>query len=516
MAVLATPASAAGNPLTIKDVAFSAAEVDSTPGYGTVSLEWTVTDTDATATRVTGTVELRQYDGATYVGLSRTLTYASDYATSVSVYPQPGSTAQESHYRYDFIVPQYGASATATWRVYRISTQDDRGHAKTLSSRALEELGAAFTVHQLDDETPPTVGAVWLYNDQPMKVYDSGAGTTISYYVDIEDEGVGFRKGTLVLAGPGDARISTDFGLEFIAGQNEPVCGGLTVYDPTFTLCVVNVVIPPDSPSGNWSVQRVRVLDAVDNVAVARDLPAPVVGVSRNDVLSASDFAVSPAVVDNWRAPAISNLVFRPAGAVGGVTAVDVATGGSCWPASSIPTANPDGTMSIPIQILDGEYADRCDISGIALTDGAGHEAYYGPTHRGSDLGLVITRVPDDTPPLVLSATLRQSVWTQSELAEAWGIGLDVVVDNSSGAPVTQWSTTVFNAQPASVGGGSGGISEEPDGHLSLAMFVGVLPPGEYTVGFTVTDAGGRFTQLGYPNRPPGPNGPLVITVVAG
>jgi hypothetical protein len=106
VAVLATPASAAGNPLTIKDVAFSAAEVDSTPGYGTVSLEWTVTDTDATATRVTGTVELRQYDGATYVGLSRTLTYASDYATSVSVYPQPGSTAQESHYRYDFIVPQ--------------------------------------------------------------------------------------------------------------------------------------------------------------------------------------------------------------------------------------------------------------------------------------------------------------------------------------------------------------------------------------------------------------------------
>ena len=513
IAVVPTPAAAAANTLAITDVAFSATSIDTTAGPSYIDLHWTVTNGNTSAQNIMGSVELRQFEGSAQVGHRRTITFALNPGDA-QVWAEYGSTAQQAHFTYQFLVPQYGTSSQAKWKVTNIVAQDGLGHTRRLTAQELESMGVRFTVTQLDDETPPTVAAVWLYYDQPSAVFDDGSGTTITYYVEVDDVGTGFRKGTLVINGPQDTQLSTPFEVKDVGGY-VPECGeGEPVYDPVYALCSVKVVIPPGSPSGSWSVRQVRVTDNAGNAAVLREIAAPVVRVSRNDVISASDFAVSPAVVDNWRENKNSNLVFRPAGAVGGLAEVEVQTAGACWPMGTTPTMNDDGTASIPVQVLT--ITSECRITGIALKDAAGHEAFYGTSFRAPDLGLVITRLPDDTPPLVLSATLPKSTWTTTELETAWGIGLDVVVDNSSGAPVTGFSTTVFNALPASVGGAGGGIFEEPDGHLNLSMHTGVLPPGQYTVGFTLTDAGGRFTQLGYPNRPPGPNGPLIITVIEG
>src|SRR4029078_9803984 len=128
---------------------------------------------------------------------------------------------------------------------------------------------------------------------------------------------------------------------------------------------------PAGSPSGGWSVKRVRVTDNAGNVRVVNPVDVPVVQVSRNDVVSATDFALSPPVVDNWRETKVSNLVFRPSGLVGGLTSVDLETVAGCWPDASAPTLHPDGPATVAVQVLS--FADQCEISGVAIKDGAGH-----------------------------------------------------------------------------------------------------------------------------------------------
>jgi hypothetical protein len=340
----------------------------------------------------------------------------------------------------------------------------------------------------------------------------SGSGADLNYQLFITDAEAGFWKGRLRLSGPGGAQAVADIVLEDRGALQ--VCGETPVFDTHVVLCDVTVSLPVNSPTGAWSVSAVELTDNVGNSTSLTDVPAMPVQVTRNDVLSASGFAVDPAEVDNWREFQTVTLSLTPAGAHDGLTTMTV-RGNRCFASTSTPTLHPDGTASVPV--IMPTRVSECRITGIELVDDAGNIALYGSLFSAPDPGLVITRIPDPTAPQVLTAALTDTTIAESE--QPVRIGVNVTVDASSGAPVSAFSVTLYDSQGASVGGASGGIHEEPGGVLHLQVItVSGLAPGVYTAGFTLYGDADNFAQYGYPGGVglPVPGGPLELTITPG
>ncbi len=502
----AVAAPAAGPVLELTSIAFDRAQVDVTQDLATVNLSWTITDRSARAQRINGAVELRQFAGDEPVGQPRTVSYDLDWGRSQV---EGSGTAQQSSYVYGFVVPRWSSAAETTWRVTKVTIADDVAHARTVRDPG----PAVLAVTQLVDSEGPVAEQLHVDFDQPRGFYDDGSGVTLRYRAHIVDDS-GFRKGKLTLGGPDGKRLVSTFQLTQSGSQWS--CNGETAYDPAWVTCPVSVSVPAGSPSGTWRVVRLDLTDSWGNTRAdtSPEGPAPI-QVSRNDVVSASDFALTEPQVNNWRKQASTALTFKPQGAVGGLTSVDVDLSWCSQP-SHTPTVGDDGFVSVEIVMPSG-WASSCEIDGVKLTDGAGNVAFYGGAYGAPDLGLTITQVPDDKAPVVLSATLPKATWTQQETEDAWGLGFDVSVEVDAFAPVSQFSATIYDSTGVSQGGMYGGKHDDGTGLFHLAVSTGRLAPGQYTIGFSLTDQAGNTSMWGYPNDAgsPIPNGPLVLTVVA-
>jgi hypothetical protein len=170
--------------------------------------------------------------------------------------------------------------------------------------------------------------------------------------------------------------------------------------------------------------------------------------------------------------------------------------------------------VSVPVLVPAG--GDGCTVVGIEIVDAAGNLALYGSEYSAPDPGLTVGRVPDTTPPVMLSVTMNPTTVPASEYSGV--IGVYPYVDNTSGAPVSSYSLTVYTAEGISSGGGNGGVHEDADGRLILNGWTYTIPPGVYTVGLTLYDAAGNYQQYGYPNGVglPFPGGPLIFTITDG
>jgi hypothetical protein len=200
-------------------------------------------------------------------------------------------------------------------------------------------------------------------------------------------------------------------------------------------------------------------------------------------------------------------------GAKDGITSitVDFEPGGPCSQQTTTPTLNADGTYSIPVSMFS--FANSCTVGGIAVVDGAGDVSVYGTEYGQPDLGITLTRVPDTTPPVATSASLSPTTLTQSPDSQDVGLTVDIA---DAVAPVNQMSATVFNSSGVPVGGVSGGVTSTLTGPVSIGVSLEAgLPPGTYTVGFQITDAGGLTSSYGYPTSQPAPGGPLTFTVTS-
>ncbi|MGV9556825.1 hypothetical protein [Streptomyces sp. NPDC003522] len=128
---------------------------------------------------------------------------------------------------------------------------------------------------------------------------------------------------------------------------------------------------------------------------------------------------------------------------------------------------------------------------------------------------LVATQIPDTAAPVVNSASLDVTSVPASTLPHNAGLTLDV----TSFVGVNRLNLTVYDVSGAPVNGMSGGIPSVTNGPLELNVPLQQgLAEGGYTVGFTLTDAGGLRAQYGYPggHSLPVPGGPLLITVTDG
>jgi hypothetical protein len=498
----AAAAPAEGPVLEIKSIAFDRPQIDLTQDAAVVYLEWTITNRSAKATRINGAVELRQFVGGEQVGQPRTVSYELDWSQA-----EIGGvgTAQESTYRYGFWAPRYASAAETQWRVTKVTIADDVAHARTV-----RDPGAALAVTQLVDTEGPVAQQIDFASDQPRGFYDDGGGVTLRYVAHIADQSA-LRKGKLTLAGPGGQRLTTTF--QLTQSGSEWSCNGETTYDPTSVSCPVSIAVPGGSPSGTWQIARLDLTDIWGNTRAdtAPAGPGPI-QVSRNDGVNASNFALAEAQVNNWREQASTALTFTPLRVVGGLTSVDVDLT-HCSQPSHTPTLGADGVASV--EILVPSWVSSCKIDGVKLTDGAGNVAFYGTAYGAPDLGLTITRALDEKAPVVRSAKLPKATWTSRETGDALGVDVTVEVDGFS--PVSQFSTAIYDSTGAERGGSFGGGSEDGAGAIHLDVSTNPLPPGQYTIGFTLTDEAGNTSAWGHPDGTGTsiPGGPLVFTVVS-
>jgi hypothetical protein len=498
-------AAAAGGRLTLTQLSFAQSSVDASGGGAAVALNWTLKDPNPAATTITGDVKIRMAgaQAGTYVGQVYDIPFSlPGYTPGLTT----SGTAQDSGYSYSFAVPQYAFASTARWDVIQVTAQDDQGARLSLQGNGLNRFRDVLTATELPDSTPPAYDSLeFPVQPGPSRpyVYNGGSGGSSSYYFNADDAQSGFWKGTLTLAGPGGKALSASFSYQYSVPDQVGACGSATVFDDTSAACQPTVTIPANAPAGTWTVSKLELWDNAGNHATYRNLNALPVIVTSNSVVRASGFTASPNPVNNWTQTQTVQISLNVSGAQGGVGTiyVDFTAGSPCSQQSDTPTANPDGTYSVPISMLS--IATSCTVAGIAVLDGAGNVAVYGTEYGEPDLGIKLTRVPDTTPPVATSASVSPASLPQS--ADSQFVGLTVDVSDPV-APVTEISETIFDTSGTIVGGGFGGVTATLSGPVISSVPVPAgLPPGTYTVAFQLTDAGGLTSSYGYPTSPPSP-----------
>jgi hypothetical protein len=516
MFVGSAEAASAAAGIRLAAVSFAQQSVDATAG-ATVELDWSITDGNADATNLTGDVRVEEVSATGQkIGPAYDISYSFQPSGSVTTFATSG-TAQSSAYSYAFNVPQYAATATAKWAVVGVTAADDRSDTLNVGKTGLAEFaGSTFTASELADNTGPAYGAVSVTSHGPAYYNDKAGPVGLTYTVEAVDPESGFFKGVLVLEGPRGQTISTDFAVQFDP-SGSTTCGPGTVgWGSNDMLCAVPVVIPRGTAAGTWVVSRLKLTDVAGNVSEYRKLSLAPITLTQNAVLKLTDFSISPTSVDNWIDRQNLTISMTPEGARNGIASATVITDGGCsgW-ATSKPSANPDGSITMTAVMQSGPANKNCTVTGIAATDGDGDLAAYGSAFDGPALNLVATQIPDTTPPVATSASLNRTSITQSALPQV--VTATVGVTSMAGiqeilggvyGPSGDWITAnSVNFSPAVAGGAV---------QVSVYLPAG-LAPGVYTFGFTLLDQAGLATHYGYPGGlgSTAPGGPLQVTITS-
>lgn len=495
--LMATPAHATetSGRLTFRSVSVSPTNVDASSGSGKVRLTWSFDDTVAEASNITGSLTLQRSDGTGSYTVPFDFLYGGGSTAS--------GTIRHATFTTDFPVPQYARTATSEYRVTKIAATDDQGQAVTVSGRRLAK--AKFTAVQAVDNTAPTYELLQIASWSKSAIYNRDQSGTVTYYINVSDSEAGISNGTLVVKGPDGTTLSAPFAWD-PDDYNAP-CGP----DPQHSVCTVDVTVPANAAAGTWVVDRLNLTDAAGNTRQYADLNAAPLVVSANRQIQASDFVFDPPHVDNWRNSQVTHLKFTLAGAQQGLERAKVALGGPCTPQTDTPVVGDDGAVDIPVTVYS--IASSCDVTGITVTDKAGNTSLYGTDFGAPDLGLVVRRTPNTTPPVADSAKLS---WTTLPDGTQDQVGNSLTVHTVSHVGVTQFSVTLFDSSGASVGGAGGGVSPDAAENVSIGFTVRrSMAPGTYTVAFSLTDASGLRAAYGYPNTAPPPGGPLTLVIPA-
>src|SRR6266516_4811618 len=115
----ASSASADSGKLALTGLTWSQSRVDASAGNAVVNLNWTVKDSNAATTAISGDVKVRLAgpQAGTFVG--QTLDIPFSLTGGIQGLTTSG-TAQNSSYSYFFTVPQYSFSVTAQWTVVQV------------------------------------------------------------------------------------------------------------------------------------------------------------------------------------------------------------------------------------------------------------------------------------------------------------------------------------------------------------------------------------------------------------
>jgi hypothetical protein len=518
VATAAAPASAAPRAaaaaLKLTALQFSASSVNAKSGTARVGLSWTITDAAATATAINGTVTLGVPGSAPGTFLSELVTVRFSLKGGPGV--KASGTAQDSHYVYTFRVPQYAQVSPAAWQVVGMTVHDNVGNQIDLTSAQLGAFNAVLSATDLVDTTPPSYQNISIYENQsPLRPYvyvSPRTGGFMTYQFNVQDFPDGFAYGSIQVSGPSGQTITTNFSYNKSSGQ----CGLFSGGDPTDVQCGIPVTYPAGTAAGMWVVSQLILTDTAGNTATFGNLNAAPVTLTSNQVMRATHFRASPNPVNNWGPNEFYpvQLSMTVSGASGGVSAVYVdgqAEGGFCTQTSTVPTVS-GNTVTVPLQVDSG--MSLCQITGIALVDGAGDVSLYASEYGAPDPLVLIRQLPDTTPPTATSASISPTSIPSSQTGTT-PVNLTAAVTTVV-APVNDLEINVYNAAGTKLLYSGDDIVTENQGTVTdqLPLPSGT-PPGTYTIGFRITDAGSLSTTYG-PGGDPVPGGPLKLTVTSG
>lgn len=505
--------------LALAGLSFSQSSVDATSGTATVTLNWTETDSNPSATDVAGVVYIRMAGSqpGTYIGMPYEGAYDLTGALTGDVQGNPTGTVQDATYSYTFDVPQYANASTASWVVSKVTAQDNQGDTVDLTGPHLSKYHASLTATELVDSAPPTYDSLMFANfGQRPYVYDNGVNASMTYYLEVLDPQSGFWRGRLTLHGPDGQTARGTFSIVYSLSEQEESCGqDFQLPGPvTDALCTVTVTIPAGAAAGTWTVSSISVTDNAGNTATFGNLHALPITATADQVVTASGFSASPDQVNNWGAFVTSDVSMTISGAVDGISAVYVdGSVGDCVQAA--PATVTGTTVSVPMTIV--QLVPSCTITGIAVVDGAGDVSLYGSEYGAPSPGLTITQVPD-TPPTITSASVSPSTVPESTSAQT--VTVTVTVGNIV-APVQTINGYLFDSSGNQVGGLDGQWQQSPflgsGATASLSFTVPAsLAPGVYTIFLQVIDVAGLHTAYGPgPGGQAMPGGPLQLTVTS-
>ncbi|MET8067600.1 hypothetical protein ACFYON_28665 [Micromonospora sp. NPDC005686] len=515
----ATAAHAAAPRLGLAALAFAETTVDATGDYAANKLTWTVTNSDPAADFVFGTVTMRMRSTVTgeLVGHDWVARYAyQETCCGDGVYES--GTPQRSTYSFDLPVRRFSDADTALWEVTKV-TIGYRGTTATVSGTRLQAFGYQFTARTLIDSSGPSADSIslnWLLR-RPY-LYLGNGPATVAYDFTVQDWQSGFWKGTIRLAGPGGASITTAFTWEREEYSTGLRCGRVSSgqQDGVSMTCAVDVALPSDTATGNWRVAALVLRNNAGGTTTYKNPTAPSVTTTTNSTLRASDFAVSPNPVDNWRDSVMTDVSMVVTDARKGLSTIQLDLVGGCQQ-YGLPTAGADGRVAVRVMVY--QQTEKCVVEGLAVVDGAGNVALYGSMYRAPDPGLTITRVPSTNPPMARSATLDPSSVPSSEVGQA---SVKLTIDAEvQVAPINGVDVHLYDADGDVVSQSFGGTSQAPDGTVTTWLYLPWqgLSPGRYTVGFALSDAARASTTWNMPDRSDSrtlPGGPVVLTVTEG
>jgi hypothetical protein len=513
--------------LGVSALSFANPTVDAADGGNTApqTLNFTVTDSDTTATAVGGYVVLRQFGTSpdTYVGQPLEIQFTEGSSVNNGATYVSGTPAS-STYSYTFGVPEYAAATNVTWGVSLISIYGGPGGEQTvLSGSALNGLSNTFTATEQVSTTTPNYQdlTVSTYNSTLTPyVYNGGEGYA-QYSVDIQDAQSGVWSGALTVTGPGGATETVPFSAYADPVDTEIVpCQGLGnfVWVDEQQMCSPEVSFPGDAPAGTWAVTAISLTNNAGQTQDYTGLDLAPITLTSDSVVKASGFKATPAQVDNWRSSATSTVSMDITGAQGGVSSIQLYSNGFCPQSSTTPVKNANGSYSVTLTIPQLiQQSSSCTIDGVAITDGAGDLSLYGDDFTPTSVGIDITNVPDTTPPVATAASMSVTSIEQSQLPDEGDTIFPIVQTETLMAPINGDSTTVYDSSGTVVAESGGGVSVGANGVVDLNLGLPfTLPVGTYTVAFSLTDSGDLTTSYGGPGQKPVPGGPLTFTVTSG
>lgn len=510
-------AAQAAAPLRLTALAWSVASVDATSGTATAKLTWRVTDTARGARNVAGKLVLGVPGRKS--GKFASLTFTVSFALHGGPGVTGSGTARNSSYRYTFQVPQYAQVSPAKWQVTRFTAHDDLRHRLTLSAAQISSFHARLAATEFLDRSPPS------YNNLALVPNNSGASRPYvyvtrhhagfaSYTFNTMDRPAGLYSASMRLAGPHGRTLSISIPVNTTPGQVQ--CGFVQGNDLTSLQCGTTVTFPARTPLGRWAVSALTLTDAAGNTAAFRNLNAVPVTATSNQVVRAGSFSANPNPVNNWSAQHFYAIRFsmKVSGARRGVRRVYVDTvvdnGATCTQTQTRPVVKGD-TFTVPIRV--DWMMEVCQVTGIAVVDGMGDVALYGPDYGAPDPHFMIRQVPNASAPRAASASISPASVPSSQTSF---LQLTMTINLTPGyAPVDGIAVTIYDPQGNSIFGITGGAFDNHGVVTEFLSIDGPLNPGTYTMAFSVTNAAQMTTAYG-PGGNPVPGGPLNLTVTAG
>ncbi|HVK24650.1 MAG TPA: hypothetical protein VM677_25100 [Actinokineospora sp.] len=364
--VTAGPASAA---TVLKDLSWSASEVDATPGTTVNTLTFTVSASNTIRQAKIGMM------GAS--GLASPMTRPIYFGKS-GVTQYPAEFVSESDgwqtYRYKFTVPRFANAETATWQVVAVADAELPSGPKY-----------AFTAKSFADTTAPTLTSLVDRNPSPYR-FVGPTGTVSEYYLTPFEQGAGYYQAKYTLSGPGGAQLTWSTPA-YTSYEQLPYGDNWRFQD---------VVIPAGTPNGTWRVAAVELSDRVGNHATYADPAVPAITVTDNTDIKVSDLLVKS--VDTWREDKTTELT-ATAVAPSPITKVELTVAAPCVAgAQTLPAA---GSTKLSVAIRVPVLTASCAVTSLLVFDELGHVSAFGASH-GNAQAPTFTRMTGPAPEITL------------------------------------------------------------------------------------------------------------------